>query len=68
MMRQIKSLHRYTLLSGIGEAGLTNEDSRSIRNRDKNRYLIQMGIAEIDLCGVDRCKSAKPKGQCWLAE
>ena len=21
-----------------------------------------MGIAEIDLCGVDRCKSAKPRG------
>lgn len=42
MIRQIKSLHRYTLLSGIGKgkAGLTNEDSRSIINRDssKNRY------------------------------
>lgn len=40
VIRQIKSLHRYTLLSGIGKAGLTNEDSRSIINRDssKNRY------------------------------
>lgn len=68
VIRQIKSLHCYTLLSGIGKAGLTNEDSRSIINRDssKNRYFIQMGIAEIDLCGVDRC--AKPRGKCWLAE
>ncbi|KAK4841280.1 hypothetical protein QYF36_002048 [Acer negundo] len=38
--RQSQSLHRYTLLSGIGEVGLTNEDSHSIRNRDssKNRH------------------------------